>query len=311
MIDIYSDSCLNGISSILTPCSARKEQLPTPALQIGQLPVGTQRAVAREWVKRLSKSPGFSRRAARDLYSGGGFRRLRSVADKFECQLFVLSAGLGLVASTTRVPAYDLTVSPSAKESLQDTISEAFAPKVWWDALQAGPFASPLTEVGHGEARILVALTQPYARLVGAALAELPPNVIDRMRVFGAGILRFLPDTLHKQVVRYDTRLDVLSPGTRLDASSRALAHFATLVSHRSISSVDSDHSLVDVALASFVRREVIKRPRLSDAELHKHVLRLARRGLSATSALKQLRSKACVACEEQRFRRAYEEAMT
>src|SRR3546814_11667976 len=91
-------------------------------------------------------------------------------------------------------------------------------------------------------------------------------------------------------MLHYCSRLDVLSPGTRLDGSARSLEHFAGLAVAVPLSTVADDQNLVESSLAQVVARPMIKRPRVSDATLRKQLRPLVREGLSATPALKQLR---------------------
>src|SRR3546814_13905701 len=107
-------------------------------------------------------------------------------------------------------------------------------------------------------------------------------------------------------MLHYCSRLDVLSPGTRLDGSARSLEHFAGLAVAVPLSTVADDQNLVESSLAQVVARPMIKRPRVSDATLRTPLRPLFPEGLSATRAPKQLRSEALVAFDEQRFRRLY-----
>src|SRR3546814_7263091 len=84
--------------------------------------------------------------------------------------------------------------------------------------------------LGAHDGRILVGLTRPYAVLVGSALASLPPEILGRVRIFGAGLTAHLPAALHPQVLHYDSRLDVLSPGTRLDRSEEHTSELQSLM---------------------------------------------------------------------------------
>lgn len=312
MIDRKADSSNIGVASIASPCSARKGILPETALQARLLSRDTQKVVSETWVGRLTKVRCAGLVLARDLYAGTAFRRARVAADAVGCPLFVISAGLGLVAGTTPVPAYDLTLSPSAASPLQARLTGEFAPALWWAALQHGPFASPLADLGRRNGRILVALTQPYATLIGSALAALPVPIRGRLRLLGSGLglIQHLPTALRGQAIQYDVRLNVLNPGTRMDAAARALAHFARLIASMPVGSVEDDQQAVESALADIPRPVAEKRPRVSDETLSEHIVYLARRGLSATNALRYLRCEAHMACEERRFRRLYAEAL-
>ena len=295
------------ISAVLTPCSARKQKLPVGSLDASRQRIGPQAEVARAWVTSLTFAKG--QVAAQDLYQGASFSRLRRVAASFSCSLFVVSAGLGLLAGTTRVPAYDLTLSPSAPTRIQTRITDRFDAATWWQQIQTGRFASPLEAIATGQGRILVALTKPYAQLVGVALAQLSPAVIQRLRIFGSSLEHFLPTTLHAQVMPYDARLDVVAPGTRLDFSSRALAHFAALTAaqpFKGAAGVADDAARVRAALASTPVPQNTLRSKASDEEVLMRIAQFVQRGMPSTSALRELRKCLGIACEQNRFRRLY-----
>lgn len=310
MIDRKGTKAAIGIAAFATPCSARKEKLPAKSLSLAKLPRASQEVVAKAWLGKLERAAAAEMSIARELYAGRSFRRVRDVANALNCQLFVVSAGLGLLDGATKVPSYDLTLSGTVPGGLRNRVADPFRPSKWWSSLEASPFASPTSVLCAGRGRILIALTQPYAEMVGASLATLPAADRGRLRILGFGLKPYLPPSLHQQLISYDDRLDQIIPGTRLDGASRALAHFAGLVATRRMASVEADQTLVDTALSTLEIVTPVSRRRLSDAALAKHVAKFIRRGVSATNALKQLRSETQIACEERRFRRLYEEAL-
>lgn len=308
MSDFNEKQAFAGIAAIAVPCSARKTKLPTQALQAGRIRRTDQASLASLWRQRLGDSTPSARVLAGELYAGASFRRAQVVAEGAGAPVFILSAGLGLVAAAKKVPAYDLTLSPSAKTAVQFNVTDAFDPGAWWEGLQAGPFACPMARLGEGKGRILIALTQPYAQLVAQALAAMPAGARGRIRLLGSGLESYLPEKLHPQIIQYDSRLDVLMPGTRLDSASRALAHFAGLVADQRLTTVGDDQLRVRLALDGVAYPATTTRPRLTDAALLKHIRPMVREGWSATMALKHLRAEIQVACEADRFRRLYEE---
>lgn len=289
---------------MVTPCSARKLKLPTRILDTSRLPVGSQSKVARAWVACLTSAKG--QVAAQDLYQGASFLRLRRVAESFGCPVFVMSAGLGLVEGTTLVPAYDLTLSSSATTRIQAHVSNRFDAAAWWQQIQGGQFAGPLEKIAAGQGRILVALTKPYAQLVGVALAHLQPKVIGRIRIFGLSVEHSLPAALHAQVMPYDARLDMLAPGTCLDFASRALANFAALIADQPLQAAAEDADRVRAALAPIRVPQSTLRPKASDEEVLRHIAAFVQRGLPSTRAIRELREGMGIACEQIRFRRLY-----
>jgi len=76
------------------------------------------------------------------------------------------------------------------------------------------------------------------------------------------------------------------------------------------MASAEADQALVDAALSPIEVGSPVSRQRVSDATLQKHMTRFIELGLSATSALRELRSEMLLACEERRFRRLYQEML-
>ena len=299
-----------GVTAIAAPCSARKEKLPADGPTALKLPRGSQRVAAKAWLNRLESVPASGLTRASQLYAGRSFRRVRDVANDLGCRLFVISAGLGLLDGETKIPSYDLTLSATGHGALSGRLTHAVRPSEWWLSLEASPFACSLEKICEGRARILIALTQSYADMFGASLAALPEVERGRLRILGFGLKPYISPALHQQIITYDDRLNQLTPGTRLDGASRALAHFATLVAQRPMGAAEVDQALVDAVLSGLKQPVLAVRERVSDAVLAKHVARFVRHGLSATKALERLRSETLVACEERRFRRLYEEAL-
>lgn len=300
-----------AVSAVVSPCSARKAKLSSSALCATSLPEGPQAKVGASWLKRLEKAPRSGRFTPRELYVGVAIQRIQAAAERLTSPMFVISAGLGLIAGSARVPPYDLTLSPTAASPLSRHTVDTFQPAAWWALIQQGPFASPLSALAEDEGRVLIALTKPYASLVGEALATSPEDLRKRLRLFGAGLQQHLPTRLHDMVMPYDRRLDVLIPGTRYDFSARALDHFSRLIASTPMedTSVDSQH--VEQVLRHAAAPVSAKRPRASDEEIKRYIGTLLSRGLSSSKALFHLRNEHQVACEQSRFRRLYEEAST
>lgn len=296
------------ISAVVATCSAKKQLAPAIGLMASDLFADGQDAMFTAWRHRLVQDD-LALVAAQDLYSGRAIKRARGVADGLGVPLYVISAGLGLVAGATPIPSYDLTISPTAPRPIQKHVKGDFSHAAWWQSVLQGPYSRTMDELESSDGRILIALTQPYADLIGAALAHMPDHARCRLRIFGAGSGLRLPPDIVGQRINYGPQLDQLTPGTRLDAASRALAHFANLVKDVPCSSITNDQLLVDHALSAIAEPETSSRRRMGDAALKPFVDRLIHEGFTATKAIGELRKTYQVACEERRFRRLYLEA--
>jgi hypothetical protein len=273
------------------------------------LPVDSQTIVQSAWIEKIKTLR--KEVTAGTLYAGRGFGLAVEAARIAEAKLYILSAGLGLVAAGQRVPVYGLTVSGGHAESVPGKVTGEFDCAAWFACLLSGPHSKSWADAaGRGSGRVLVALTRPYAEMVGKSLTDLDPSILTRLRIFGASLAPALPATLRPALAPYDERLDAVLPGTRADFSQRALLHFVRTVAERD-GEPDrfADFEAVEAALDVVVPPQRLHRPRRTDEE----ILQLISARLPSQSGiarvLRALRDEEGVACEQSRFSRLYRAA--
>ena len=71
-------------------------------------------ATWRNWLREANPSV-----AAKRLYAGRGFAEATLAAECCHADLWIVSAGLGLVHGEEEVPAYDLTLSAESESSIR------------------------------------------------------------------------------------------------------------------------------------------------------------------------------------------------
>jgi hypothetical protein len=107
---------------IVASCTDRKRWAPPPSLQLRHTRKGMAETRAERWWDKLSQSPTPVHRAI-DLYSGGHWsvvRQLMAVASDAQVRtdLWVASAGYGLVPSTSNLHAYSATFASGLLDSV-------------------------------------------------------------------------------------------------------------------------------------------------------------------------------------------------
>jgi hypothetical protein len=297
------------ISAIVTICSNQKRFKPALESTPAALLPASQKQLAAQWLQMIGEASPAA--PSIGLYGGRAFGLARDVASSTGTKLFVISAGLGLVAETKTLPAYSITVAHRDADSVRGKVVGSFSPAAWFDDLLDGPYSVKWPDVFSGQAgRVLVALTKPYAEMVGPALARLPTSSLSRLRLFGAGLGSVLPIELHPHLLPYDDRLDNIIPGTRSDFAQRALVHFVQDVSTGDRDCV-ADAMSVREALAETAAPVRPARQVATDevllalirARLHPHA--------SASRLLRQLRDEDQMACEQGRFAKLFRQAQT
>lgn len=292
-------------AAVLAPCASRKFIRPNSAATAIALPNASQTAVETAWTEVVSGL--IAQTAASELYGGRAFGLAKEAAACASAELYVISAGLGLVHNRRAIPSYGVTVSDRGDQAIARRIVGRFDPAAWWAAVSRSPYSERLEEViGRHRGLVLVALTTPYAAMIGSALAAQPAEALARIRLFGHGLRAVLPERLGRNVMPYDARLDDAVPGTRTDFAQRALRHFCQHVAIDG--SLGADESILEVRrlLSSHVAPSIHKRTRLSDEEMVAVISGHLERTTGVGRVLRLVRDSDELACEQARFSRLY-----
>lgn len=293
---------------VITTCTNRKRKPVSQGLHAASLAVGDLTDVADEWGRRLRQPDQLF--PVMEVYGGRSFQEAKAVAERLEADVFVISAGLGLVDASEPIPSYACTVLDGAEDGIEPKVLGDFSSMEWWDHLKrVSPFARDLLEVvASAEGRlVLAALSDSYIRMLSEDLMALADERLARLRVFTRAPLDRIPVRLQPCVMPYDDRLDgPASPikGTRSDFAGRALRHFSDYILPGAEGDTSDRHSqAVREAMEEWPFPSMVERQRLSDDEilalLHEHWE--AARG-STSALLRVFRDQLNVACEQGRF---------
>ena len=292
-------------AAIVTVCTHRKKVRPSIVATAVSLPFGSQTAVQSAWLEKIRGLP--PKVTVSALYAGRGFGLAVQASTSARAKMYVLSAGLGLVAASQRVPSYGLTVSEGHAESVAARVSGEFDAAAWFSALLSSPYSKKWSEAVGRSGRILVALTRPYAEMVGSSLVESDPAILPRLRIFGAALSAALPSALRPAVAPYDDRLDAILPGTRTDFSQRALLHFVNCVAAKNEArDREADFAAVEAALRRVAAPDRMRRPRRTDEEILQLISARLESEFGIARILRALRDEEGIACEQSRFSRLY-----
>lgn len=300
----------SSTAAVITVCTHRKRAQPPIATTPVSLPIGSQDAVQTAWIEKIRTAP--TETVASDLYAGRGFGLAVEAAKMASGKLYILSAGLGLVAGDQQVPVYGLTVSGAHAESVSSRVTGRLDVSSWFSGLLSSPYSEPWSDVmSENSGRILIALTRPYARMVGQSLSKLEPQALARLRIFGASLATDLPACLHPALAPYDDRLNTIFPGTCADFPQRALLHFVRSVAiSGDARDRKADNGSVEAALRGVASPDKPRRPRRTDQEILQLITMRLRSQSGIAQILRALRDYDGVACEQSRFSRLYRTAL-
>lgn len=280
--------------TIVVNCTERKSQTPNPQLQARSLPQDSVEKRVRQWRRRVDEAVPSS--TLIDLYQGEAWQQVRGLAHDavnlgFKVRLLVASAGLGLRDANSKGPAYAATFAGGHPDTVTPP---GLASQVWWKALEKFGDSDSLIETAGD--RVLLVLSENYARAMHSDLEELAARGGDLLLVGGAKTVEGLPR------LPADMGLRRQVGGT---ASSITLRIARLWLARRTSNDVyhPNDARRWSNWAASVSQLERYDRRPASDSELRALIVRLKETdpSLSATRALRSLRD-AGIACEQKRF---------
>jgi hypothetical protein len=301
---------------LLVPCTKRKRGTAPEALRIHSLPRTDVCSLSREWVRRLDSAP--VRRPATELYAGQGWTNVldaqRALArQSVEAEVFVLSAGLGLIRADESIPTYSATFSDGEDQvaaRVNDSTSRKDAHRRWLDLLHAARRTKVHRALRELRAcdYIIAAMGLEYVEAAGDVLAGLA-GLLGRNRFFliSAGARIAVEDPLAGFRFSLSTSAEAALPGARSSLNQRLLRWLAAdLVPTTGWSRVALEAEITARLPGAPVGQTVPARPvrKLTDEQVTAWVeaqLRLAPREPNARllQRLRQIGS-----CEQSRFGR-------
>ena len=299
------------MTTVVVNCSKRKRLPPAPTLCSSTLPKGPLSSVLTEWEARVAAADATI--SAGHLYGARAFREATIAAKSSDADLWIISAGLGLVRSTDSVPAYDLTVSPGSSNNVLDIVEGDVKAHDWWRYLTAKTerflgLSERLMQLRDPSDLVLLALPVPYLQMIRTDLTGLPPARHAAIRIFTAPSFRFGDASLDAAFMPYDARLDGPSSpyrGTSTDFAARALRDFTTAILPELPEASSKEHAVaVAKRLENWPRAVRLDRKRKSDSELLEIIrANWSDGGSSASRMLRLIRDELGVACKQARLK--------
>lgn len=301
---------------VITTCTNKKKTPVEDRLEARNLAKGTLKEISHAWRTGL-KEPRITL-PANEMYLGRAFLEARRAHEIAGGELWIISAGLGLVRDDEKIPGYDLTISGGSPNSIRERILDGnFTLAAWWSEINRlrRPKRSVSALLAQNPRQlVLIAASSSYFQLIQQDLLSATDAQLQKVRIIGCESTDNIDDRLRPYVMPYADSLDGEGspiPGTKADLPQRALYHFASEIAKKAPKASAEEHSeSIRTSLAHVKQQEIPQRQRMSDDEIVSSIIEYwDEAGGKSQEMLKVLRKKKGIACEQSRFGRLFKVA--
>ena len=274
--------------------------------------------LARQWLQIAAQSKALF--AARQLYAGVGWG-YALCAQKLlgsDCELWIVSAGFGLVAGDEQLPSYAATFAAEKGRvagKLLGFHSSSSAHGAWWKSINdaRGRTQTPLKNTFANYDRVIVALSSPYLVALKADLEILAQTLgPEKLWIIAVGAeARRLSPELIKCVVPLTVEMERLISSSRTTLNLRVLLWWLEEIIPVAGWNRAKQNRKIQRRLSTLKPKTVRVKQSLSDDEVMRWIEAQKRqqgnewpRG-GKTGLLRTLRESG-MACEQNRFSRLY-----
>ena len=284
----------------ITHCSAKKSIKPTI---VPQNIYNNMNDFFIEWNGLLDKENNII--TAELLYDGRGIKEL--FKSNFDHELYIISAGLGLIHKKDPIPSYSLTVSKDTEVSINNFIKEGFDSSAWWNLVVQTKYSRPsIEEITYGSDVVLISLTSPYLIMLSEEIKKINSTVI--LFTGNQSILSKLG--MSHLSSPYTDSFDgpnSLNKGAKVDFAQRIHSDF--IRRYKKYSSIEEVTSSIKRDMLNWKKPKILHNQKKSNDEILNKILENIKNFNSASSLRRHFRHNLNIACEEKRFLKLYNNA--
>jgi len=297
---------------VITNCTNRKSL--EPESRLARMPTikkgGDIAITSMEWVAKVNSAKHNVNAAM--LYQGRSIQDVKITAGILKnSDVYVISAGLGLVNFEEPIPSYELSVSDDAP--FNKKLNSSNIPITsWWSSVNKARTGhskplSRLINTGHYN-RIFIATSSAYLDLIADDLWKVNPSQLKKLIIFTSPFgQKKIPLEWHSQVAPYDERFEDKKSGyagTRVDFPQRTLRHFVEALGLQTVP-IESAREAVSKLIGKLTKPVLPTRQKVSDEEVIRLIKRHWKTQLgNSHKLLRHLRDIDLVSCEQSRFKR-------
>ena len=257
--------------------------------------------VIEQWNESIEKSK-HQKYLSTELYKGVGWKatidtyKVLSMYDKIE--LYIASAGYGLISYKNKIASYDATFAPRTPNSIDKFRQDKKSNIEWWDNINQ--FS---VENFSKDSFFFIILPHNYLIATQNFIKEMIEKYGKKVFIFRATQNKALP-FMQEYTVEFDLRFNSFQTGTLSSLLSRAVLWLSQeIVEYK----IPFEHHLfqnhIEEKMKNYTHYKMPKREQISEEELIKKIKNMiTNEGItSASKGLKRLRESG-IACEQKRF---------
>lgn len=296
--------------NIISSCTNSKKQSPNKSLKIENFHKSMHlEDIIKTWDNNIQKQEETTYKVS-ELYKGGSWKASidtkKVLLTKYKTELYIASAGYGLIHSEEKILPYDCTFASSTINSINKfkNNSKIHANIRWWNEINT----FNLSKFPENSYFFIVL---PHNYLLAAQ------NTIDNLiKIFGNKVFIFtanknsLPEFMKNNIIKLDSRFNNFQAGVVSNMLQRAVLWLSDEI-------IQKDIPLTHTDLQNHIEEEMSKyeifimptRTKLSEEELYAKIKSMIENEniQSASKGLKTFRAMG-YACEQKRFGKIFKE---
>lgn len=296
--------------NIISSCTNSKKQTSLEALKIenfnAEMYLGD---VIQIWNRDIEEKVGPKYKAI-ELYKGCAWQASldtkTALSNKFKTDLYVASAGYGLIHSETKIFSYDSTFASSTSNSLSKFIntSKRSANVEWWNSINSFSVSS-----FPKESYFFIVLPHEYLIAAQDTIEQLIEIFNSNVFIFTAN-KHSIPSFMKNNIIKFDSRFNNFQTGVISNMLQRAVSWLSSEIVEKNIQISHKElQRYIESQMAIY---EVFKMPirtKLTEEEICENIKKMITNELisSATHGLRRFR-KLGFACEQKRFGKLYKQ---
>jgi len=296
--------------NIISSCSNSKTQTPNDLLKIESFNKSMDLEDIIKFWNNNTKKQGETTYKVSELYKGtswnASLNTKMKLLTKYKTELYIASAGYGLIHSEDEILPYNSTFASSTSNSISkfQNNSKINANTRWWNAINTFSFSS-----STDESYFFVILPHNY-------LLASQDTIENLISIFGNQVFIFiannhsLPEFMKNNIIKFDSRFNNFQSGVISNMLQRAVLWLSNEI-------IIKDIPLCHASLQNHIEQEMSKyqtfvmpiRTKLSEEELYEKIkLMIQKENIqSASKGLKTFREMG-YACEQKRFGKIFKE---